>query len=207
MEERSVLYLAVRPDSILTAIIDDALIAALPWSDDPLRWRVLAPHAETHFRGHGAPRRALETLLCAHRSPSVFRMSHAFWMLLFDCLDARIIQHNANLRETELAPGGCPPSVEPLLVDTIDLLQIVADYFWDLWCFPEAALDHAFVPPPCTHRSRGGAERYAPESQGLVAIAHPEWAAAPRGVVPLASPHTVISRYPPRVAAAVPAAI
>jgi hypothetical protein len=206
MEERSVLYLAMQPDALLTALIDDALTAALPWSDDPLLWSVMTPHAKADFRGHEIPRRALETLLCAHRSSSVFRMSHAYWMLLFDCLTARAAWHNANLEDTELARGGVPPSVGPARVGPIDLAQIVGGYFWDLWCFPDVALDHTFVPPPFTHRSRGGAERYAPASQGLVPIADPRWTAAPHDVDPLAWACPVIPPYPPRGVVAVPAA-
>jgi hypothetical protein len=200
------LYLATRPDPFLTALIDDALTAALGWADDPVRWRVLAPHVGEGFGREEGPHLALENLRRAHRSPGVFRMSHAYWMLLFDCLDARVTRHSANLAKATSDRRGRALPVGPFRVGPIDLAQIVAHFFWDLWCFPEAAFDDALASPPVAHRVRGGAERYAPTAQGLAAIAEPRWAKAPLEAASPASAHGQMCRYPLNISAFIPAA-
>ncbi len=169
------LYFATKPDRILTALVDNALIAAASWEADPLMWNAIARHAEFDSAHRESPRIALKKLLQAHLSPAVYRMSHSYWRLLYDILAAYATRHNARLPRKPMFEEEDLLALGPFRIGVIDLQHLVATFFWDLQCFPEDAFLDKVIPPPVSHRVRGGAERYAPEARGLLPIAHPRW--------------------------------
>ena len=196
------LYFATQPDPVFSTLISAALTDAATWIDDPAQWRVRAFHAEEGFPRHEAPPEALTRLLAAHRHPSLFAMSHFYWVLLYDCLAAYIAQHNRRIPPRPALPESSMPAVGPFHVGTLDLRSIVAEYFWDLQCFPETVAEHSLVPPPITHRTRGGLERYATPSQGFARITVPRW--APNiDAAELTNPAISIPKYPLSTAQAI----
>lgn len=189
------LYFATKPDSLFTALIDAALTDALTWVEDARRWRAWAHHAAEGFPNHEAPRTAVLKLHAAHRKAAVYRLSHFFWVALYDILTAYAARHNAHFsRKASLHADGMP-RIGSYRCGPIQIPSVVATYWWDLWCFPDAALDRSLVPPPSRHRLRGGPERYAPPADGLVEIAQPKWAANP-DAAELQIPGLTVPRYP-----------
>jgi hypothetical protein len=196
------LYFATKPDDMLTILVDRALSAAAGWAADPLLWNSMAQHADFDSARREAPRVALGRLLQAHRSPVVYRMSHSYWRLLFDSLAAYARLHNVQLPRKRLFLEDDLPAIGPFRIGVIDLRSLVATFFWDLQCFPDDVFVDNLVPPPPAHRLRGGGERYAPEAQGLVPIATPQWSENHDARM-LAAPTGGIPRYPVSVPAAV----
>lgn len=189
------LYFATKPDSLFTALVDAALVDALNWADDVRRWATWAQHAAEGFPNHEAPRSAILKLHAAHRKPAVYRMSHFFWVALYDILAAYATHHNAHFsRRPSLHPDAMP-LIGSYRCGPIRMPSVVATYWWDLWCFPDAALDRSLVPPSSGHRIRGGPERYSPPADGLVEIARPKWAANP-DAMELQIPGITVPQYP-----------
>ena len=189
------LYFATKPDPLLTALVDAALADALSWADDSRRWLACAPHVVEGFPAHEGPRSAIPKLHSAHRKSTVYRMSHFYWVFLYDVLAAYTTRHNARFGRKPSISIDTMPTIGSCRCGPIRLPSIVATFWWDLWCFPEAALDRTLIPPPASHRARGGPERYAPAAAGLVEITHPIWAANP-DAAELNSPGLTVPQYP-----------
>ncbi len=199
------LYFATAPDPLFTALVDAALADALTWVDDARRWLARAHHAAEGFPHHEAPRAAILKLHSAHRTAAVHRMSHFYWVVLYDVLAAYAARHNAHFSRRATVCADAMPLIGPYRCGPIRMPSVVATYWWDLWCFPDAALDRSLVPPPSGHRIRGGPERYAPPADGLLAIAQPRWAANP-DAAELTIPGVTVPRYPLFTAPAVSSA-
>jgi hypothetical protein len=189
------LYFATQPDSLFTALVDAALTDARTWVDDSRRWRTWAHHAAEGFPNHEAPRTAVVKLHVAYQNPAVYRMSHFFWVTLYDILATYATRHNAHFSRRASVHVDAMPRIGSYRCGPIQIPGVVATYWWDLWCFPDAALDRSLVPPPAGHRVRGGPERYAPPADGLVEIAHPKWAANP-DAAELKIPGLTVPQYP-----------
>lgn len=189
------LYFATKPDPLFNALVDTALGDALSWAEDSRRWRTCARHVVEGFPNHDGLRTAVPRLRSAHRKTAAHRMSHVFWVLLYDVLAAYTACHNAQIPRRPGVLVDAMPTIGPYRCGPIRLPSIVATFWWDLWCFPEATLDPTLVPPPANHRARGGPERYAPAAAGLVEIAHPRWAANP-DTADLATPGLAVPHYP-----------
>jgi hypothetical protein len=199
------LYFATKPDPLFTALIDAALTDAFTWVADSQRWLTWAHHAAEGFAGHEAPRTAVLKLHAAHRKPAVYRMSHFFWVVLYDILTAYATRHNARFSRRPSAHADTLPPIGSYRCGTIQMPSVVATYWWDLWCFPDVTLDRALVSPPAAHRIRGGPERYASTADGLVEIACPKWAANP-DAAELKTPGITVPQYPLFTAPAVSSA-
>jgi hypothetical protein len=195
------LYFATKPDPVIAAIVNEALTAAAQSAEVPGHRNVPAQHFNEGACVHEEPHLALEKLRRAHRGSGVYRMSHSYWVLLFDCLAMYVARHNMRVPKNMIGKEDMPP-IGSFRVGPIDLLRVVTEYFWDLWCFPDAAFDNALVPPPVAHRTRGGSERYAPTSQGLVPIALPKWRENVDATV-FNNPNVGVPRYPMSTAPAV----
>jgi hypothetical protein len=196
------LYFATRPDPVFTAVIDAALATAANWVDIPECWQTLAHHVVDGFPRHENPRAALTKLQAAHRSPAVHRMSHFYWVLFYDCVAAYIKTHNGRIPRAHVTGAEQMPAIGPFRVGRIDLSSVVATYCWDLGFFPDAVGDRSLIPPPVTHRTRGGADRYATSANGLDPIRQPRWDHNP-DAAELANPAVGIARYPMFTAPAV----
>jgi len=189
------LYFATKPDPLFTALVDAALTEAHSWADDSRRWLTWAHHVAEGFPNHDAPRIAILKLHSAHRKSAVYRMSHFFWILLYDSLAAYAMRHNTHLSRKPGIHADTMPLIGTYRCGPIQMPSIVATFWWDLGCFPDAALDRALIPPPSTHRARGGPERYAPAADGLVEIAGPKWATNP-DAAELKTPGLTVPQYP-----------
>lgn len=189
------LYFATKPDPLFTALVDAALTDALGWADGSRRWLTCAHHVVEGFPAHEAPRTAIPKLQTAHRKPVVYRMNHFFWVLLYDVLAAYTMRHNAHFSHKPSIPIDTMPTIGAYRCGPVHLPSIVATYWWDLWCFPEATLDRALIPPPAVHRVRGGPERYASATDCFVEIARPNWASNP-DAAELRFPGLAVQHYP-----------
>jgi hypothetical protein len=196
------LYCATQPDRIYTAVVDAALTEARGWATDPHRWRTHAPHVVEGFPAHEAPQTALPKLQAAHRKIQVYRMSHFFWVVLYDVLSAYANRHNAHSRRTSGMQVDLMPMIGGFRCGPLRMASILATFWWDLDCFPEAVRDRTLVLPPVSHRIRGGAERYAPAVPGLVEITCPQWARNP-DAAELRTPGMTVPHYPLFIASAV----
>ena len=196
------LYFATKPDLLFSALIDAALSDALSWVDDSGRWLTRAHHVVEGFPNHEAPRTAIVKLQSAHRRSSAYCMNHFFWVLLYDVLAAYATRHNTHFSRKSSVHVDAMPLVGSYRCGPIRMPSIVATYWWDLECFPDAALDRALIPPPSTHRVRGGSERYAPAADGLVAITRLRWATNP-DAAELSTPGLTVPHYPLFAATAV----
>jgi len=199
------LYFATKPDALFSALVDAALTDALTWADDSRRWLAWVHHAAEGFPNHEAPRTAVVRLLSAHRKAAVYRMNHFFWVVLHDILMAYATRHNAHFSRRPSAHADTMPLIGSYRCGPIRMPSVVATFWWDLWCFPDATLDRALVPPPSAHRIRGGPERYASTADGLVEIACPKWAANP-DAAELKTPGITVPQYPLFTAPAVSSA-
>lgn len=199
------LYVATKPDALFTTLVDAALADALAWADDSRRWLAWVHHAAEGFPNHEAPRTAVPRLHSAHRKPVVYRMNHFFWVVLYDILTAYATRHNARFSRRPSAHADTLPLIGSYRCGPIQMPSVVATFWWDLWCFPDATLDRALVSPPAAHRIRGGPERYASAADGLVAIACPKWAANP-DAAELKTPGITVPQYPLFTAPAVSSA-
>jgi hypothetical protein len=132
----------------------------------------------------------------------VYRISHFFWVLLYDVLAAYTARHNAHFTHKWSNHVDTMPKIGPHRCGPIRMPSIVATFWWDLSCFPEATLDRTLIPPPPSHRARGGPERYAPAADGLVEIRHPRWAMNP-DAAELDIPGLTVPHYPLFTATAV----
>jgi hypothetical protein len=189
------LYFATKPDLLFTALIDAALTDARSWTDDSRRWLTCARHVVEGFPTHEGPRTAIPRLQTAHRKSIVYSMNHFFWVLLYDVLAAYSMGHNARLPHKPSISVDALPMIGTCRCGPVQLSSIVATFWWDLWCFPEAALDRTLIPPPATHRARGGPERYAPAADGLVEVMRPKWATNP-DAAELSTPGATVPHYP-----------
>ncbi len=189
------LYVATKPDPLFVALVDTALADALDWADDPRRWLTRAHHVAEGFPNHEAPRTAILKLRSAHGRPAVYRMSHFFWVLLYDTLAAYATRHNIRVSRTPSAHAETLPPLGSYRCGPIQIPSIVATFWWDLCCFPDAVRDRELIPPPSAHRLRGGPERYAPAADGLLEIARPKWATNP-DAAELTTPGLTLPRYP-----------
>lgn len=196
------LYFATEPDLLFTALVDAALTDALSWADDSRRWLTWAHHVAEGFPNHETSRIAIPKLHSAHRKSAVYRMNHFFWVLLYDTLTAYATRHNAHIFRQPSIHADTMPLIGSYRCGPIQMPSVVATFWWDLGCFPDAALDGVLIPPPSTHRVRGGPGRYAPAAEGLVEIARPKWATNP-DAAELKTPGLTVPQYPLFIAPAV----
>jgi len=189
------LYFATKPDPLFTALVDSALTDAHSWLADSRRWLTAAHHVVEGFPAHEAPRTAIPRLQSAHRKSNVYRMDHFFWVLLYDVLAAYSTRHNAHFSRKPSIHVETMPMIGPYRCGPIQVPSIVAMFWWDLSCFPEAALDRTLISPPAAHRARGGPERYASGADGLVEIRHTKWATNP-DAAELSTPGLAVPHYP-----------
>jgi hypothetical protein len=189
------LYVATKPDALFTTLVDAALSDARSWAEDSHGWLTWACHVVEGFPAHEAPRTAIPKLQSAHRKPSVYRMSPLFWVLLYDVLEAYTTRHNAHFNHKPSHHVDTLPMIGPYRCGPIRMPSVIATFWWDLSCFPEAARDRTLIPPPPAHRARGGPERYAPASDGLVEIPCPKWGINP-DAAELDIPGLTVPQYP-----------
>lgn len=147
------LYVATKPDSLFTALVDAALTGALSGADDSRRWRNWAHHVVEGFPNHEAPRTAILKLQSVHRKSTAYRMNHFFWVLLYDVLAAYAMRHNTHFSHKPHVHVDTGPLIGSYRCGPIQMPSIVATFWWDLRCFPDATLDRALIPPPSTHRA------------------------------------------------------